>query len=79
MNAKLVDSIIEMIHTLSAEEQTLLIQKLNLLLTQTPSETMTSESQDPWDIFLSIGNEAEPGKLENPSIEHDCYLYSQPH
>lgn len=65
-----------MIHTLSTEEQALFSQKLNLLLTQTPSETITSELQNPWDVLLSIGNEAELGKLDNPSIEHDRYLYS---
>jgi hypothetical protein len=36
------------------------------------------DNNDPWDVFISLGTDAEPGNLTNPSLEHDRYLYTQP-
>ncbi|NJL20235.1 MAG: hypothetical protein HC895_04435 [Leptolyngbyaceae cyanobacterium SM1_3_5] len=86
MNIKLVESIVQMIQTLSAEEQQMLVQQLNTLLTTTdekPDEkpveqAASSTDSDAWDVFLSLGSEAQPGHLQDAAVNHDRYLYSQP-
>jgi len=30
-----------------------------------------------WDVFRSLGRNAQPGQLADPSIEHDRYLYGK--
>ena len=44
-------------------------------VTEGPDEL---SQRDPWEVFLSLGDEAEPGQLESASIAHDRYLYQQP-
>ena len=34
-----------------------------------------AKSETTWDVFRSLGLEAQPGRLSNPSTEHDRYLY----
>jgi hypothetical protein len=31
-----------------------------------------------WEVFHDMGREAQPGRLMNPSTEHDKYLYGSP-
>jgi hypothetical protein len=83
MNIKLVESIVQMIQTLSTEEQQILVQRLNMLLSATtdqPVEQTASSDQTPdaWDVFLSLGSEAQPGNLQDAAVNHDRYLYNQP-
>lgn len=28
-----------------------------------------------WDVFRSLGDDAQPGRLADPSVQHDRYLY----
>ncbi len=85
MNTQLVDSILQVVQALPKEEQTMLIERLNVLFTQahlTESSTAASPDEetideDAWEIWRSLGDDAVPGRLENPSIHHDCYLYSK--
>lgn len=82
MNLKLVESIVQMIQTLSTEEQQMLVQQLNSLLTTTTDQPVkanpSAQPPDAWDVFLSIGNEAQPGHLQDVAVNHDRYLYNQP-
>lgn len=36
-----------------------------------------AEPDTGWDAFLSLADDAQPGSLENPSVQHDAYLYGQ--
>jgi hypothetical protein len=84
MNTKLVDSIVQIVQSLSSEEQQALINQLNWQLQfsemkdGSSKEVNQPEQQDGWEVFLSLGECAVEGKLENPSINHDRYLYQQP-
>ena len=85
MNSQLIDSLVKVVQALSASEQQELIAKLNALVPSPESnEPMTSpetsevEHPDAWDLFIALGENATPGKLENPAINHDRYLYQQP-
>jgi hypothetical protein len=84
MNSKLVDSIVQIVQSLSAEEQQVLINRLNTLMQTSEAKTNLSreseqaEPLDGWNVFLSLGEDAVEGNLENPSINHDRYLYQQP-
>lgn len=40
------------------------------------TEGMTPEQDKAWDLFLSLAEDAQAGNSQNPSIEHDKYLYS---
>ncbi|MBX3016124.1 MAG: hypothetical protein KF832_31675 [Caldilineaceae bacterium] len=50
-------------------------QILVLLQEALPLEAVTTEQDAAWDSFLSLANDAQPGFLENPSVQHDTYLY----
>ncbi|NBD33259.1 MAG: hypothetical protein GVY17_09905 [Cyanobacteria bacterium] len=80
MNTQLINSIVQVVQSLSKEEQQTLITQLNTLAetSESTDELTQLEQQDAWDVFLSLGEEASPGKLENPSVNHDRYLYQQP-
>lgn len=80
MNTRLINSIVQVVQSLSKEEQQMLITELNTLIeTPASSDRTTQEEQtDAWDVFLSFGEEATTGNLENPSLNHDRYLYQQP-
>lgn len=83
MNTQLVDSIIQVVQALPQEEQQLLIERLNLL--HQPKSTTVVEAtgkaseqdSDAWEIWRTLGDDAVPGRLENPSVNHDRYLYSK--
>lgn len=38
-----------------------------------PSQPTASEAA--WKVFCSLGHDAQPGRLANPSTEHDKHLY----
>ncbi|NBD18530.1 MAG: hypothetical protein GVY04_21105 [Cyanobacteria bacterium] len=80
MNTRLINSIVQVVPSLSKEEQQMLISELNTII-ETPafSDRTTQEEQtDAWDVFLSLGEESTTGNLKNPSINHERYLYQQP-
>lgn len=33
--------------------------------------------EDGWEVFRSLGRQAQEGQLANPSTDHDRYLYGQ--
>ncbi|NJL57048.1 hypothetical protein HC928_19300 [bacterium] len=87
MNTQLVESIIQMVQALPQAEQILLIERLNQLLSKvessdlSPPPTMAppimAEEIDleAWEVWRTLGDDAVESKLENPSINHDRYLY----
>ena len=86
MNLQLVEAIEQITKTLSLEEKKLLVEKLNKsLLTEskqpdreniiTPTEPSSPKLEQGWDAFLTLGQIAVSGKLDNAAIEHDKYLY----
>ncbi|WP_448572870.1 hypothetical protein [Trichothermofontia sp.] len=85
MNTQLVESIIQVVQALPKAEQPLLIERLNRLLPQVessePSPAATTEEEDidpeAWEVWQTLGDDAVEGKLENPSINHDRYLYTR--
>jgi len=36
-----------------------------------------SASNASWELFRSLGRDAQPGRLVDPSVEHDRHLYGQ--
>lgn len=79
MNTQLVDSIVQVFQSLPQAEQKLLMERLNSLFTPTQSNGEEPISEAAWEVWRSLGDDAVEGKLENPSINHDRYLYSNPH
>jgi len=73
MNTQLVDSIIQVIQALPQAERKMLIDQLNRMV---ESDT-NSINEDAWEVWRSLGDDAVAGRLENTSIYHDKYLYSQ--
>ncbi|NJO41162.1 MAG: hypothetical protein HC769_02975 [Cyanobacteria bacterium CRU_2_1] len=77
MNTQLVESLVQVILSLSDEERVLLGEKLS-----TASQAETS-AEPQWTeeavaVFLSLGRNAVPGRLKNTAVHHDRYLYSNP-
>jgi len=35
------------------------------------------ESAKGWEVFRSLGRDAQPGRLPNAAVEHDRYLYGK--
>ena len=79
MNTQLVDSIVQVFQALPQAEQKILMERLNSLFSPTQSENEEPISEEAWEFWRSLGDDAIEGKLENPSINHDRYLYSNPH
>jgi hypothetical protein len=48
------------------------------IVTDTPTPDEETIDPEAWDVWRSLGDDAVEGKLENPSINHDRYLYQQP-
>ena len=42
-----------------------------------PVEAERQESQKGWEVFRSLGRDAQPGRLSNAAVEHDRYLYGK--
>ena len=71
MNTQLVDSIVQVFQALPQAEQKILMERLNSLFTPTQSENEKPISEEAWEVWRSLGDDAIEGKLENPSINHD--------
>lgn len=55
-------------------------QEIVALLEQTmTAQTEPDEEDAAWEIFLSLANDAQPGTLDNPSTNHNAYLYGLDH
>ena len=81
MNTQLVKSIIDVVRALPKAEQKLLIESLNQLDNQTQPTLEKIEEpidEEALEVWRTLGDDAVPGCLDNPSINHDRYLYSQP-
>ena len=53
-------------------------QEIVALLEQAmPAQTEPDEEDAAWGIFLSLADDARPGAVDNPSINHDAILYGQ--
>jgi hypothetical protein len=39
------------------------------------SNGLGADSGNGWEVFLSLADDAQPGVMENPSLQHDAYLY----
>lgn len=80
MNTQLIDSIVQVIQALPKVEQQILIEKLNQQVLETNNDITTDEEiidDEAWELWQTLGDDAVPGKLENPSINHDRYLYGK--
>jgi hypothetical protein len=85
VNTQLVEFIIHVVQALPEAEQTLIIKQLNQILPQAlASESSVvsltdAETIDPdaWEVWRSLGDDAVSGQLENPSVNHDRYLYAK--
>lgn len=73
MNTQLVDSIIQVIRALPKGEKQMLIDQLNRI----EEADTNSINEDAWKVWQSLGDDAVAGRLENTSIHHDRYIYSQ--
>jgi len=52
--------------------------KICILAMPTEAErNETSGLEKGWDIFRSLGRDAQPGQLPNAAAEHDRYLYGK--
>ena len=40
-----------------------------------PDKAERPESSKGWEVFRSLGRDAQPGRLPNSAVEHDRYLY----
>jgi hypothetical protein len=40
-------------------------------------ESERQESSKGWEVFRSLGYDAQPGRLPNAAVEHDRYLYKR--
>ena len=54
------------------------VQSGEIRILAMPTEGEPRElSEDGWDVFRSLGRDAQPGQLPNAAVEHDCYLYGK--
>lgn len=75
MNRKLVDSIIEVIHSLPEDEQQTLVAKLNQTIPSPPVRSSnppivsenTDNTEDAWEVFATLGDDAIPENSDHPS------------
>ena len=76
MNTQLVDSIIQVIQALPKAEQQMLIDQVNRI-GESDTSLVNEIDEEAWNVWRSLGDDAVEGRLENTSIHHDRYLYSQ--
>lgn len=76
MNTQLVDSIVQVIRALPKAEQQMLIDRVNRI-GESDTTLVNEIDEDAWKVWQSLGDDAVEGRLENTSINHDRYLYSQ--
>ena len=54
------------------------VQPGEVRLLAVPTEGGPRElSEDGWDVFRSLGRDAQAGQLPNAAVEHDRYLYGK--
>ena len=54
------------------------VQPGEIRILTAPTETQPAEpSGRGWDVFRSLGCDAQPGRLPNAAVEHDRYLYGK--
>jgi hypothetical protein len=54
-----------------------LIQPGEIRILPATSRDDSKSSSKGWDVFRSLGNNAQPGQLKNASEDHDGYLYGK--
>lgn len=54
-----------------------LIQPGEIRILPASSETSPDSSSKGWDVFRSLGNDAQAGQLRNAAEDHDRYLYGK--
>lgn len=42
-----------------------------------PDQAERHESPKGWEVFRSLGSDAQPGRLPNAAVKHDRYLYGK--
>jgi len=47
------------------------------ILTAPPEQESQKLSEAGWDVFRTLGRDAQPGRLPNAAVEHDRYLYGK--
>jgi hypothetical protein len=54
------------------------VQPGEIRISDLPTES-TSDEPSPrgWEAFREMGRHAQPGKLQNASVDHDRYLYGK--
>ena len=77
MNTQLVDSLLQVILSLPAEERALLGEKLSTV-SHVEASTENRWTKEAVEVFLSLGRDAVSGQLKNTAVNHDRYLYGNP-
>jgi hypothetical protein len=54
-----------------------IVQPGEIRIVPTLPETETPSLSQGWDVFRSLGNDAQPGQLDNAAEDHDRYLYGK--
>jgi len=54
-----------------------LVQPGDIRILPGADENEARASSKGWDVFRMLGDDAQPGKLENAAEEHDRYLYGK--
>lgn len=55
----------------------ILIAPGEIRILSSEESTDPAESAHGWDLFRTLGDDAEPGHLKNAAEEHDRYLYGK--
>jgi hypothetical protein len=53
------------------------VQPGEIRILPVPDEAERQESLKGWEVFRSLGHDAEPGRLPNAAVEHDRHLYEK--
>jgi hypothetical protein len=52
-------------------------QRRSVLICVQNDEAEQRESPKGWEVFRSLGYDAQPGRLPNAAVQHDRYLYGK--
>jgi len=55
----------------------IVVQRGEIRILAVRDEAERPESLTGWEIFRSLGHDAQPGRLPNAAAEHDRYLYGK--
>ncbi|MFQ5814391.1 MAG: hypothetical protein ACE5I2_14535 [Anaerolineae bacterium] len=53
------------------------VQPGEIRILPVPGEAERQQSPKGWEVFRSLGRDAQPGQLPNAAVEHDRYLYEK--